>query len=91
MRPLNRRRRTAFAGVLKSIYTPRHGSWLNMAELEIGVLGWQCLNRRIADIETMEREVQTWVSRCNDERGTVRWRFTTSDARIKLQHLYPRI
>ena len=62
-----------------------------MAELEIGVLSRQCLNRRIADIETMEREVQAWVSRRNHEKGTVRWHFTTSDARIKLQHLYPRI
>ena len=72
-------------------HTPKHGSWLNMAELEIGVLSRQCLNRRIADIETMEREVQAWVSRRNHENGTVRWHFTTSDARIKLQHLYPRI
>ena len=72
-------------------YTSKHGSWLNMTELEIGVLSWQCLNRRIADIETMECEVQAWVSRRNHQRGTVRWQFTTVDARIKLQHLYPRI
>ena len=71
--------------------TSRHGSWLNMAELEIGVLSRQCLNRGIADIETMEREVQACVSRHNDGKGAVPWHFTVSDARIKLQHLYPRI
>ena len=59
-------------------YTPKHGSWLNMAELEIGVLSRQCLNRRIADIETVEREVQAWVSRRNHEKSTVRWHFNAS-------------
>jgi len=72
-------------------YTPKHGSWLNMAEMEIGVMSRQCLGRRIADIEKMTAEVQSWVSQRNKEKTTVRWQFTTADARIKLRHLYPRI
>jgi len=62
-----------------------------MAKLEIGVLSRQCLNWRIADIETMEREMRAWVFWHNDEKGVVRCRFTASGVRIKLQHLYPRI
>ena len=72
-------------------YTPKHGSWLNMAELEIGVMSRQCLGRRIATIEKMTAEVQSWVTQRNKEKTTVHWQFTTADARIKLQHLYPRI
>ena len=72
-------------------YTPKHGSWLNMAELEIGVMSRQCLRRRIPTIEKMESEVQSWVTQRNSQKGTVHWHFTTADARIKLQHLYPRI
>ena len=70
-------------------YTPKHGSWLNMAELEIGVMSRQCLGRRIATIEKMAAEVQSWVAERNKEKTTVRWQFTTADARIKLRHLYP--
>jgi hypothetical protein len=70
-------------------YTPKHGSWLNMAELEIGVMSRQCLGRRIATIEKMTREVQTWVTERNNRKTTVHWQFTTADARIKLRHLYP--
>jgi hypothetical protein len=72
-------------------YTPKHGSWLNMAELEIGVMSRQCLGRRIATIEKMADEVQSWVAQRNKEKSTVRWQFTTADARIKLRHLYPHI
>ena len=72
-------------------YTPKHGSWLNMAELEIGVLSRQCLGRRIASITKMAEEVQSWVAQRNKEKTTVHWQFTTADARIKLRHLYPRI
>jgi len=71
-------------------YTPKHGSWLNMAELEIGVMSRQCLARRIPSIEKMASEVQAWVTQRNNRKSTVRWQFTTADARIKLQHLYPR-
>ena len=71
-------------------YTPKHGSWLNMAEMEIGILSRQCLNRRIEDIEMMRSEVAAWVAQRNQKKSTVHWQFTTVDARIKLQHLYPK-
>ena len=71
-------------------FTPKHGSWLNMAELEIGVMSRQCLKRRIATIEKMAGEVKAWVAERNNQRTTVHWQFTTADARIKLRHLYPK-
>jgi len=70
-------------------YTPKHGSWLNMAEIEIGVLRRQCLDRRIADRETLRQEVGAWQKRRNENGNTVDWRFTTDDARIRLKSLYP--
>jgi len=70
-------------------YTPKHGSWLNMAELELSVLSRQCLDRRIPDQETLEREVKAWEARRNASPAPVNWRFTTADARIKLKRLYP--
>jgi len=70
-------------------YTPKHGSWLNMAEIEIGVLELQCLNRRLPDILTVQREVAAWEDQRNSQKATVDWRFTTERARKKLQHLYP--
>jgi hypothetical protein len=72
-------------------HTPKHGSWLNMAELEIGILSRQCLNRRIAGIEEMRDEVAAWVTERNNRKTTIQWQFTTPNARIKLQHLYPQI
>jgi hypothetical protein len=72
-------------------YTPRHESWLNMAEMEIGILSRQCLNRRIGTIEQMRSEVSSRVTQRNRAKSTVHWQFTTADARIKLQHLYPRL
>ena len=69
-------------------YTPKHGSWLNMAELELSVLSRQCLDRRIPDQETLEREVKAWEAR-RASPAPVNWRFTTADARIKLKRLYP--
>ena len=72
-------------------YTPKHGSWLNMAELEIGVMSRQCLKRRIPTMEKMASEVQAWVTERNNHKTTVHWQFTTADARInKLRHLYPK-
>jgi hypothetical protein len=71
-------------------YTPKHGSWLNMAELEIGIMSRQCLGRRIATIENMTSEVQSWVTERNNHKTTIQWQFTTADARIKLRHLYPK-
>jgi len=71
-------------------YTPKHGSWLNMAESELGVLASQCLDRRIPDKETLIREVAAWQTSRNENQTKANWRFTTADARIKLKHLYPR-
>lgn len=70
-------------------YTPKHGSWLNMAEIEFSVLRRQCLSRRISDQETLKREVQAWQDQRNQQRATVKWWFRTQDARIKLKTLYP--
>jgi hypothetical protein len=70
-------------------YTPKHGSWLNMAEIELSVLNGQCLDRRIADKATLEQEVAAWEKTRNQRRATVNWRFTSADARIKLKRLYP--
>ena len=72
-------------------YTPKHGSWLNMAEIEIGVLARQCLNRRIPDQDALRRESKAWQDRRNQDTIKVDWRFTTADARIKLKSLYPSI
>ena len=69
-------------------YTPKHGSWLNMAEIELGVLAGQCLNRRTPSREILEQETGAWGNRRNWHRFRVDWRFTTEDARIKLQSLY---
>jgi hypothetical protein len=70
-------------------YTPKHGSWVNMAELELSALQRQCLNRRLGDRATVEREVAAWVAARNDDATPIDWRFTTADARIKLKRLYP--
>jgi transposase len=70
-------------------YTPKHGSWLNMAECELSVLSRQCTNRRIPDQATLRREVEAWQRERNAKQVTVDWQFTTQDARIKLKHLYP--
>ncbi len=72
-------------------YTPKHGSWLNMAEIELSVLNRQCLDRRIPDETTLEQEVAAWEQARNEHQATVHWRFTTADARIKLKRLYPSI
>jgi len=70
--------------------TPKHASWLNMAEIEIGVLSRQCLNQRIPTKDKMEYEVNAWTGNRNNANLTVNWQFTTQDARIKLKHLYPK-
>ena len=72
-------------------YTPKHGSWLDMAEIEIGVMARQCLNRRIADQQTLKDEIKAWNKVRNDKAVRVDWRFTTADARIKLKSLYPSV
>jgi hypothetical protein len=72
-------------------YTPKHGSWLNMAETELSVLTTQCIDRRIPDSATLRQEVTAWAQRRNQAQCTVHWRFTAQDARIKLERLYPSI
>ena len=72
-------------------YTPKHGSWLNMAEIELSVLSRQCLDRRMADTDSLTREVAAWEHERNAKSRTMEWRFTTDDARIKLKRLYPSI
>jgi hypothetical protein len=70
------------------IYTPKHGSWLNMAEIELNVLNGQCLNRRIDNLEKVKQEVAAWCEARNNKDAKINWRFTTKDARIKLKSLY---
>jgi hypothetical protein len=77
------------ADKLEIHYTPKHGSWLDMAELQLSVLSRQCLDRRIADRATLEREVTAWLR--DHQSKPIEWRFTTKDARIKLKKLYPSI
>ena len=77
------------ADKLEIHHTPKHGSWLNIAEIELGALSRQCLDRRLADQATLAREVAAWEQRRNAHTAAVDWRFTTADARIKLKHLYP--
>ncbi len=72
-------------------YTPKHGSWLNMAEIELSVLARQCLDRRIPDRPTLRHEAAAWEEERNAMENSIDWRFTTADARIKLKHLYPEI
>ena len=72
-------------------YTPKHGSWLNMAELELSALQRQCLDRRFGDRATMEREAAAWVAARNGAATTIDWRFATANARIKLKRLYPAV
>ena len=70
-------------------YTPKHGSWLNIAEIELRVVSTQCLNRRIPDKKTLKREITKWQTQRNFLHAKVNWRFTTDNARIKLKRLYP--
>jgi hypothetical protein len=73
------------------IHTPKHGSWLNMAEIELNVLMRQCLKRRIDNIETMKEEVNAWQQHRNNKEATINWQFTNDKARVKLKRLYPTI
>jgi hypothetical protein len=70
-------------------YTPKHGSWLNMAEIEFAVVSTRCLDRRLGDQETVRRESAAWETRRNEQKATADWRFTTAKARRKLKRLYP--
>jgi hypothetical protein len=72
-------------------YTPKHGSWLNIAEIELSVLKRQCLPERIADIDLMRKQVRAWNEDRNTRQAKVNWQFTAPDARIKLKRLYPKL
>lgn len=74
---------------LESHHTPKHGSWLNVAEIELSVLSRQCLDRRLASLEEVQEQVRIWEAARNAQAIPVRWHFTTADARIKLHRLYP--
>lgn len=76
---------------LEFVYTPKHGSWLNMAECEFSVLSRQCLARRLPDSESVANEIATWTRDRNQNTASVDWRFSTEDARIKLKRLYPNL
>lgn len=76
---------------LEFVYTPKHGSWLNIAEIEMSALARQCLNRRIADRQTLSSECAAWEADRNRKQTGVDWHFTTADARTKLKRLYPRV
>jgi transposase len=74
---------------LELVYTPKHASWLNMAEMEWSVLMRQCLDRRIGDLETLRREIAAWEQARNAQHVPIQWCFRVADARVKLEHLYP--
>ena len=76
---------------LEFVFTPKHGSWLNMAEIELHVLNGQCLNRHISTMEKVKEEVKAWQENRNIKGGVINWQFTTKDSRIKLKRLYPSI
>ena len=79
------------ADKLEFHYTPTHGSWLDMAEIELSILSRQCLDRRIPNQDILRKEVEAWEDKRNKSRATMDWRFTTEDARIKLKRLYPTV
>lgn len=79
------------ADKLEIHHTPKHGSWLNMAEIELSALGRQCLSRRIAQRETLTHQIERWQEQRNTAQTKVQWQFTTADARIKLRRLYPSV
>ena len=79
----------ALAERLEIHYTPKHGSWLNIAEIELSALTRQCLTRRIVDLDILNAELAAWQRATNENQRQVNWQFTTTDARVKLRHLYP--
>jgi hypothetical protein len=80
----------ALAQRLEIHHTPKHGSWLNIAEIELSALTRQCLDRRIEDLDVLNTELAAWQNAANADQRQVRWQFTTEDARTRLRHLYPK-
>lgn len=91
MKPSHRKKPSTLAERLDIHYTPKHGSWLNVAEIELSVLKGQCLDRRIPDMDTTQEEIAAWEYDRNNRRPKITWQFTTKDARIKLKRLYPKL
>ena len=73
------------------LFTPKHGSWLNMAEIELHVLNTQCLSRHIASIDEIKKEIDAWKNHRNNKNAKIKWQFTNEKARIKLKRLYPSV
>lgn len=84
-------RAKAILDKIEFVFTPKHGSWLNMAEIEFSVLKRQAIKNRIADKETLEKKVNCWQQERNQKQAKANWQFTTKDARVKLHRLYPTI
>ena len=80
----------ALAQRLEIHHTPKHGSWLNIAEIELSALTRQCLDRRISDLDVLNTELAAWQQATNTDQRQVDWQFTTEDARTRLRHLYPK-
>jgi len=76
---------------IEFVHTPKHGSWLNVAEIELSILSRQCLAERIPDRETLQRQLQAWQDNRNNRQACIDWQFTTKDARTKLKRLYPKL
>lgn len=76
---------------LEFVFTPKHGSWLNMAEIELHVLNGQCVNRHIPTMDKVKQEINAWQDNRNNKGGSINWQFTTKDSRVKLKRLYPSI
>lgn len=90
-RPLSLKKPNGYGTDLSLFLPPKHGSWLNMAEIELHVLNGQCLNRPIDSIGKITSEVEAWVNNRNNKTAKINWRFTNDQARIKLKRLYPSI
>lgn len=88
-RYLNRKKLKGYGTDLSLIYTPKHGSWLNMAEIELQVLNGQCLNRHISTMNKIKEEVEAWQSYRNNKNSKINWQFTNKEARVKRKRLYP--
>ena len=91
MKPFRPRKAKELLDRFEFVHTPKHGSWLNMAEIELRVLSNQCLNRRIDSTTEVSRQVSAWENERNNKEAVINWRFTTDDARIKLKRLYPSV
>ena len=91
MKLLNRQEAKRLWDRFEFVYTPKHGSWLNMAEIELHVLNGQCLNRHISTMKKIKDEVEAWQTNRNNKNSKINWQFTNKEARVKLKKLYPSI